>query len=70
MHSPPWTVHSLSTWSPELLTWEGHKMHAQLNLCLCGVPENLNLSRLDLGSTRKAGPTLESSPAEQLGPEQ
>ena len=69
-HSPPGTVHSLSTWSPELLTWEGHKTHTQLSLCLCGVPENLNLSRLDLGSVQNAGPNLDSSPAEQLGPEQ
>ena len=46
-------------------------MQAQLRLHLCGVPENLNLSRLDLGSTRNPGPTLDSSPAKSnLEPEQ
>ena len=44
-------------------------MHTQLSLCLCGVPKNLNLSRLDLGSVQNAGPTLDSSPEEQLGPD-
>ena len=39
-------------------TWEGHKTHIQSSLHFCGVPENLNLSRLDLGSTCKPGPTL------------
>ena len=39
----------------------------QPNLCLCGVPETLNLSSLDLGSARNPGPTLDSSPAEQPG---
>ena len=47
--------------------WEGHKIQAQLSLCLCGVPENLNLSSLDLGSARNSGPTLDSFPAEQPG---
>ena len=44
-------------------------MQAQLRLHLCGVLENLNLnlSSLDLGSTRNPGPTLDSSPAEQPG---
>ena len=36
-------------------------------LCLCGVPENLNLSSLDLGSARNPGPALDSSPTEQPG---
>ena len=48
-------------------TWEGHKMPTQLSLCLCGVPKNLNLSSLDLGSACKPGPALDSSPAQQPG---
>ena len=32
---------------------------------LCGVPKNLNLSSLDLGSAYNPGPALDSSPAEQ-----
>ena len=39
-------------------TWEGHKTQAQLSLCLCGIPENLNLRGLDLGSARNPGPAL------------
>ena len=48
-------------------TWERHKMHAQLSLCLCGVPEKLNLNQngLDLGSACNPGPALDSFPAEQ-----
>ena len=42
-------------------TWEGHKTQAQPNLCLCGVPENLNLRGLDLGSACKPGPASDSS---------
>ena len=48
-------------------TWEGHKTQAQLSLCLCEVPENLNLSGLDLGSARNPGPPLDGSPAGQPG---
>ena len=48
-------------------TWDGHKTQAQPSLRLCGVPENLNLSGLDLGSAGNPGPTLDSSPAEQPG---
>ena len=48
-------------------TWEGHKTHTQLSLCLCGVPKNLNLSSSDLGSACKPGPALDSLPAEQPG---
>ena len=48
-------------------TWEGHKTQAQLCLCLCGIPENLNLSSVDLGSAGNPGPALDSSPAEQPG---
>ena len=46
-------------------TWEWHKTQAQPTLCLCGLPENLNLSSLDLGSTRNPGPALDSSFTEQ-----
>ena len=45
-------------------------MQAQLSLCLCGVPENLNLSGLDLGSARNPGPALDSSPQSNLEPDQ
>ena len=55
----------LVTWTAR--TWEGHKMQAQMSLCLCGVPENLNLSALDLGSARNPGTALDSFPAEQPG---
>ena len=48
-------------------TWKGHKTQAQLSLCLFGVPKNLNLNGLDLGSTCNPGPTLDSSLAEQPG---
>ena len=48
-------------------TWEGHKTHTQLSLCLCGVPKNLNLSSSDLGSACKPEPALDSLPAEQPG---
>ena len=47
--------------------WEGHKTQAQPSLYLCGVPENLNLSGLDLGSAYNPGPAFDSSLAEQLG---
>ena len=55
----------LVTWAAR--TWKGHRTHAQLSLCLCGVPENLNLSSLDLGSACNPGPALDSSPAKQPG---
>ena len=55
----------LVTWVAR--TWERHKTQPQPSLCLCGVPENLNLSGLDLGSARNPEPTLDSSPAEQPG---
>ena len=45
----------------------GHKTKPQLSLCLCGVPKNLNLSSVDLGSARNSGPSQESSLAEQPG---
>ena len=45
-------------------TLEGHKKQAQPSLCLCGVPENLNLSALGLGSSPNSGTTLDSFSAE------
>ena len=33
-----------------------HKTQAQPSLCLCGVPKNLNVSGLGLGSARNSGP--------------
>ena len=45
-------------------------MQAQLSLCLCGVPKNLNLSGLDLGSACKPGPTSDSSQQSNLESEQ
>ena len=44
-----------------------HKTQAQPSLCLCGVPENLNLSGLDLGSACNPGPALDRTLAEQPG---
>ena len=41
-----------------------HKTQVQPSLCLCGVPKNLNLSGIDLGSALNPGPTLDSSMAE------
>ena len=35
-------------------------MQAQPSLCLCGVPENLNLNSLDLGIARNPGPASDS----------
>ena len=51
-------------------TWEGHKMQAQPSLHLGGVPENLNLSGLDLGSACNPGPTSDSSQQRNLETEQ
>ena len=67
-HHPPGecalTKHLVS-WAAQ--TCEGHKTQAQQSVCLCGVPKNLNLISLDLGSARNPGPDLDSSPAEQPG---
>ena len=65
-HCPTWgeCAHQ-AHWAAQ--TWEGHKRQAQQSLRLCGVPENKNLSGLDLGSAYNPGPTLDSSPAEQPG---
>ena len=49
-------VRSSSSSFPEQLHWGSHKTKAQLSLNLCGVPENLNLSVLGLGSARNSGP--------------
>ena len=51
-------------------TWEGHKTQAQQSLHLCGVPEYLNLSGLDLGSAYNPGPISESSWQSNLEPDQ
>ena len=53
----------LVAWAAQ--TWERHKMPAQPSLRLCGVPEHLNLSGLDLASARNPGPASDSSTAEQ-----
>ena len=71
MHPPPGEsvlAKHLVAWAG--WTWEEHKTQAQPSLCLCGVPKNLNLSSLDLGSACNPGPTLDSCPAEQPEPEQ
>ena len=47
-------------------TGEGHKTQAHSSLRLCGVPKNLNLNGLDLGS---AGPASDSSQQSKLEPE-
>ena len=65
MHRPTWGVCACQ--APGRLLRPRKGTHAQLSLCLCGVPENLNLSGLDLGSARNPGPALDSSLAEQPG---
>ena len=45
-------------------------MQAQPSLRLCGVPEYLNLSGLDLGSAYNPGPASDSSQQSNLEPEQ
>ena len=44
-------------------------MQVQPSLCLCGVPENLNLSNLVLGNAPYPGPTSESSQQSNLEPD-
>ena len=51
-------------------TWEGHKTQAQPSLCLCGIPQYLNLSSLDLESACNPGPASDSSRQNNLEPEQ
>ena len=58
----------LVIWSAR--TWEGQKTQAQPSLRLCGVPENLNLSSLDLGSACNPGPASDISQQSNLDPEQ
>ena len=50
-------------------TWERQKTQAQPSLCLYGVPKNLNLRDLDLGSACTPGPTSDSSRQSNLEPE-
>ena len=65
-HSPPGeTALAKHLVSGAARTWNGCKMQAQPSLHLCGVPEKLNLSGLDLGSAPNPGPTSDSSPAKQ-----
>ena len=45
-------------------------MQAQSSLHLCGVPEYLNLSGLDLGSAYNPGPASDSSRQSNLEPKQ
>ena len=45
-------------------------MQAQLSLRLCGVPEYLNLSGLDLGSAYNPGPASDSSRQSNREPKQ
>ena len=70
MHSPPGetalTKH-LVTWAA--WTWEAHKTQVQPSLCLCGVPENLNLRGLDLGSQTTQGPLQTVPQQSKLEPE-
>ena len=62
---------SPSTWSPKLLgPGKGTKHRPKPSLCLCRVPENLNLSGLDLGSTYNPGPASDSSRQRNLEPRQ
>ena len=58
----------LVTWAAR--TWKGHKTQGQPSLCLCGVPENLNLSRLDLGSAYNSGSASDSYWQSNLEPKQ
>ncbi|XP_065791226.1 C-type lectin domain family 2 member D6-like [Muntiacus reevesi] len=48
----------------------GRAQNADPSLRLCGVPENLNLSGLDLGKACNPGPASESSQQSNLEPEQ
>ena len=42
-------------------------MQAQLSLCLCGVPKNLNLNGIDMGIAHNPGLAFYNSLAEQPG---
>ena len=65
MHCPPGSVCSPSIWSPEVLRPGKGTKHRPNRVCFCGVPKNLNLSGLYLGSARNSGSTSDSSWAEQ-----
>ena len=59
-HSSPGTVHSPSTWSPELFRPGKDTKHtAHPDLCPCRAPETL--SSLDLGSARNSGTSWNSA---------
>ena len=64
-----WGRQSVATVGNCAPTWDRHKMQAQPSLCLCGVPENLNLSDLDLGSAYNPGPASNNSQQSNLEPE-
>ena len=58
-----------------LVTWAARtrdrlKTQAKPSLCHCGVPENLNLSSLDIGSSCNPGPVSDSYQQSNLEPEQ
>ena len=55
------------TCSVELQEGRDTKRKPNRVCALVGVPENLNLSGLDLGSARNPGPALDSSPADHPG---
>ena len=61
-------IKDLATWVAR--TWDGRKMQAQQSLHLCGVPKNMNLSGLDVGSACKPGPTSDSSQQSNMESEQ
>ena len=66
MHSPLWRDCTLQApGSLSCLDLGRAQKQTQPSLHLCGIPENLNLSGLDLGSACTPGPTSDSSPAEQ-----
>ena len=67
VHRPPGTVHSPSTWSPELLGPGKSTKHRPNEVCAFVETLELNLSGLNLGSTLNPGPALDNSPAEQPG---
>ena len=52
------------------LDLERAQTQAQLSLRFCGVPENLNLSGLDLGSAYNPGPPSDGSQQSNLEPKQ
>ena len=61
---------SPSTWSPELLEPGKGTKCRPIQVCLCGIPGNLNLNSLELGNALNPGPTSDSSRQSNLEPEQ